>query len=504
MEQITAVCNTQRTLRPLAYEEASCRADATLPLLAFCSEFDSVIQLPAEAKDAMRADFLAAIDVLTRQGCALEEALGRVSLRRLGGMYAQPPAAWYPLDSAAKQYPLTMQKGQMPIFRMEAALDQPVEPALLQLALHFVLRRFPHYATRLRRGLFWYYLEPCPGRYAVTRDHGAVCRPIDLTDGKEQLFRLAYRSSIVILEVFHVLTDGMGAVCFLKTLLAEYYRLLGTACAYDEQTLDPTTPATDAEVGNSFSQVEAVKGKNTIIGAPAIQIPAERLPNGECKVDRLHFSAGALKDVARKQHVSITVLMSAMILQACRETARAKHGQYGLQMPMNLRRLFGTRSLRNFSWYCILQAPCAEGLSMQALLQSLSLQLSGVTHKAAVQASIASAQRLIRWLRYVPLRWKAGVMRTVSAFTGEFFFTTTLSNIGVITLPPALSAHVQSLCFVLGPSITNPYSFAMTTLGDDALLTVTRTTDSLALEEKLLALARAFGLDVCVEREENL
>lgn len=388
------------------------------------------------------------------------------------------------------------------MFRIEAVLTAPVKPALLQLALHFILRRFPHFATRLKTGLFWHYLEPYHGRYALTPDEGTVCRPIDLSDGRQQLFRLVYRGDKVGLDVFHVLTDGTGALCFLTTLLAEYYRLLGFPCTYDAKTLDPTGPVSDDELSDGFLKIRGAKGKNTIIGSPAVQITAAGLPEGEGWVDHIHFSAKALKTAAHSQGVSVTALLSAMILQACRETVGAKQGHYGLQVPMNLRRVFESPSLRNFSWYCILKASATENLTMEALLPQLSQELRQATQPDDIKASVSSAQGLIRHLRYIPLKWKGGVMRTVHAITGEFFFTTTLSNIGVITLPQGMETRVRSLGFVLGPSASNPYNFTMATLGDDALLTVTRTTADLTLENKLLHLAQAFGLETRVEREE--
>ena len=73
--------------------------------------FDGLNAHLSLARDEMiqfRRDFAAAIDLLLRLGCPLEEALNRLSPERLGGFYAWPATLWFRLDDAAKIYPLSM------------------------------------------------------------------------------------------------------------------------------------------------------------------------------------------------------------------------------------------------------------------------------------------------------------------------------------------------------------------------------------------------------------
>ncbi|HAD20370.1 MAG TPA: hypothetical protein DCF42_08245, partial [Lachnospiraceae bacterium] len=51
------------------------------------------------------------------------------------------------------------------------------------------------------------------------------CRYINAEANKNYLFRVTYFRRRINLEVFHVLTDGMGAINFLKELLYQYLRL---------------------------------------------------------------------------------------------------------------------------------------------------------------------------------------------------------------------------------------------------------------------------------------
>ena len=227
--------------------------NVTPRLTRFLGALDQAFELPDTQWTAMRTDFLRGIDALSAIGLPFSEILRRLDPDRLRGFYAQNLHRFYPLDNGAKQYPLTMRQGQMAMFRIAATLNEAVNPVLLQLALTFALRRFPHYAAQLRRGAFWYYLQSHTARYTISADGDAVCRAIDLADNTQQLFGVFYRGNQVSVELFHVLADGMGGLAFLKSLLAEYYRLRGEdTVEKDTQILRTNDPSCPSDIENGF------------------------------------------------------------------------------------------------------------------------------------------------------------------------------------------------------------------------------------------------------------
>jgi NRPS condensation-like uncharacterized protein len=479
---------------PAAEGETTFPRNVTPALTCFLGALDQAFSLPPAQQRAMRDDFLRGIDALSVQGMPFAEILRRLEPSRLCGFYACGQETFYPLDNGAKQYPLSMRQGQMPMFRVSATLDEPVNPAMLQLALTFTLRRFPHYATRLRRGAFWYYLKPYPSRYPVGPQRGAPLMPIDLSDESEPLFRVLYRGNKLFAELFHILTDGMGGIIFLKSLLAEYYRLLGENTVGDGQTLDTAAPSLPEDVENSFSRFRSRKRGDSLIAPRAMQMPVQHLPGGEYGLEEYRLSAAELLRSAHRHGVSATALMSAVILTACRQTAQAGKGMYRLQVPVDLRRIFTSRSLRNFSWYGTLTSDAAQALSKDELAACLSAQLKENTARDTLERNISAAQRTIRRLRFVPLQWKTAFLRTAYRMTGDYFFTSTLSNLGRIDLPDPLRAHVSEIAAALGPSPSNPYVFALATVNDCAILSITRTTEDRALILRLIESARAYGL----------
>ncbi|MBE0601531.1 MAG: hypothetical protein IH607_07050 [Firmicutes bacterium] len=470
-------------------------AAITCSLGAFLGALDRAFGLLDAQRAAVRNDFARGIDALSAQGTPLSAILHRLDPARLDGFYARPRQGFYPLDDGAKQYPISMVRGQMAMFRLAASLDAPVEPALLQLALLFTLRRFPHYAAGLRRGAFWYYLRPLPARFSVQPDTDTICAPIDVSDETQPLFRVLYRGSCVSVELFHALTDGMGGMIFLKTLLTEYYRLQGEhSVEADPQALDTAAPSLPADVENGFVRFRSRQKGEPLLASPAVQIPAEPYKAGECRVDSYEISASQLTEAARARGVTVTALMGAVILSAVRQTVRATEGRYQLQVTVDLRRMFESATLRNFSWYGALRLDAKEELSQENLAQAMHTQIKAFTGRETLERNISSAQRAIRLLGYVPLPWKAMVLRTAYRMAGDYFFTTTLSNLGRIDLQGPLKYHVRHMAAILGPSPSNPYGFALATVHDRAVLSVTRTTGDLALLENLMDSARTVGL----------
>ncbi|MBO6001428.1 MAG: hypothetical protein J6P81_06555, partial [Spirochaetales bacterium] len=103
--------------------------------------------LPAAEVKLLTGDAKAALMYLTGTGLSVEEASKRLSSENLGGFYAHKAISWYPLDDAAKVYPLSIKSGKMPIFRLSCYLKDDVVPEILQIALDFTIKRFPSFAT---------------------------------------------------------------------------------------------------------------------------------------------------------------------------------------------------------------------------------------------------------------------------------------------------------------------------------------------------------------------
>ena len=145
------------------------------------------------------------------------------------GREAYRDIRWDRLDNTAHLFPVIAGESMSNVYRISVMLTELVQPALLQQALNIVLPKFDGFNLRLRQGVFWYYFEengkPAP---RVREESTFPCRFIRQNKNRSYLFRVTYYKYRINLEVFHVLTDGMGGINFLKELTYQYLRLAHT------------------------------------------------------------------------------------------------------------------------------------------------------------------------------------------------------------------------------------------------------------------------------------
>ena len=126
---------------------------------------------------------------------------------------------WLRLDNAAKIYPAVKDKELTSVFRVGVELKERIKIKHFLEAVHAIEDRFPYYKVRLRAGFFWYYLEPYNLPIAVEPDLEIPCRAFEKD---ELMFRVLAKDNKISVEFSHILTDGTGALEFLKTLLMTY------------------------------------------------------------------------------------------------------------------------------------------------------------------------------------------------------------------------------------------------------------------------------------------
>ena len=132
------------------------------------------------------------------------------------------PLRWVRLDNAAKIYPAARRRNWSNVFRQSATLYEEVDVDVLKSALDVTVKRFPSIAARLRKGVFWYYLEQVEKAPKIKNEYSFPLSFMSREETRKCAFRvIAYRERIAV-EFFHSLTDGTGAMVFLKSLTAEY------------------------------------------------------------------------------------------------------------------------------------------------------------------------------------------------------------------------------------------------------------------------------------------
>lgn len=137
----------------------------------------------------------------------------------------------------------------------------------------------------LRRGLFWYFLEQSDLVPEVSEESSPPCSPLYDPRRRGLLFAVTYYRCRINLEVYHALTDGSGALQFLRALVYDYLLLRHPdAFTHSPSALDFDASRSERE-DDSFRKHYVPERKGRGEKAPrAYHMKGALLPGGRIRV----------------------------------------------------------------------------------------------------------------------------------------------------------------------------------------------------------------------------
>lgn len=416
---------------------------------------------------------------------------------------AHKKLAWMALDNAAKIFPAARSRTWSNMFRISATLTEEVDREVMQVALDVTVRRFPSMAVCIKEGFFWYYLEQIPSAPDILDEKPYPLARMTMQDMRKCAFRVLVYGKRVAVEFFHSLTDGNGGLVFVKTLVSEYlYQKYGVKVPAVDGILDRLEEPTEEELEDSFlkhagSYPASRKDTN------AYRITGKREEDGFRTNTCFVIDAGYVASEAKKRGVTVTAYLTAALIEAARRVQDkrvsnpARHKPIKVCVPVNLRKMFGSSTLRNFVMYCSPGIdPKVGDYSFDEICAIVSAQMKMQITKrnmaAMIRVNVDSEKNLL--LRLVPLGLKNIVMKMVFNAVGEKKTCFSLSNLGLIKVPEEFSAYVERMDFVLGSQAAAPYNISSVTYGGKLYLNVIRNMREPILEREIYLVLRELGV----------
>ena len=419
---------------------------------------------------------------------------------------------WMKLDNAAKIYPAAKRRNWNNFFRISATLTEPVDVAVLRSALDVTARRFPSIAVRLRRGMFWYYLEQIPHSPAIQEEKSCPLAHAPFHEVRQCAFRVLVYHNRFAVEFFHALTDGTGGLTFFKTLLAEYLsQKYGLTIPAGDGVLGRLEEPDAEELEDSFLRY-AGNVKASRKEATAWHLTGTPEKDGFKDLVTLMIPAPALKECAKAHGVTVTELLCAAMMQAiCQLQAekvpqRSRRKPVKVLLPVNLRNLFPSKTLRNFASYITPEVDPRMGdytfdEICAAVHHRMGLENNPQTMRAKFAANVASEQSPL--LRVMPLFIKNLAMKAVFDTVGECKSCLCLSNLGVVRLPEVMAPYVARMDFIIGVQAKAPHNCGVLTWNDTVYINCIRSIREPELELHFYRVLHQLGLPVKVESNQR-
>lgn len=419
---------------------------------------------------------------------------------------------WMKLDNAAKIYPAAKRRNWNNFFRISATLTEPVDVAVLRSALDVTARRFPSIAVRLRRGMFWYYLEQIPHSPAIQEEKSCPLAHAPFHEVRQCAFRVLVYHNRFAVEFFHALTDGTGGLTFFKTLLAEYLsQKYGLTIPAGDGVLGRLEEPDAEELEDSFLRY-AGNIKASRKEATAWHLTGTPEKDGFKDLVTLMIPAPVLKECAKAHGVTVTELLCAAMMQAICQLQAEKVPQRRLRkpvkvlLPVNLRNLFPSKTLRNFASYITPEVDPRMGdytfdEICAAVHHRMGLENNPQTMRAKFAANVASEQSPL--LRVMPLFIKNLAMKAVFDTVGECKSCLCLSNLGVVRLPEVMAPYVVRMDFIIGVQAKAPHNCGVLTWNDTVYINCIRSIREPELELHFYRVLHQLGLPVKVESNQR-
>lgn len=355
-------------------------------------------------------------------------------------------AYWRKLDNAAKLYSAASNKKDTRVFRVYCELEEVVSEEVLQEALDRTTEKYPIFLSVMRKGLFWHYLEKSSLRPVVKEEYREPCSNLYIRDKRELLFEVTYYNKRINFEVFHALTDGTGAVEFMKELVKNYLILSHKELRTWKEERPHISVSAMEDDGFSKYYSKDVKRKDKK-KQKAYQINNKKNKLNNLQITELEVNTKEVSARAKEYGVSMTVYLTSVFMAAIHRAMprRQEDRPVILMIPVNLRKFFPSDSMLNFfNW---IEPDYHFGKGSDSLTDIIS-HVKGIFERELTKQKMA--ERMNEYislevnpvLRFAPLELK-NLCISAGTKTSAREVTAIFSNMGIIRMPEEMEGYIH-------------------------------------------------------------
>ena len=381
---------------------------------------------------------------------------------------------WYKLDLSAIVYPTLQRRDFSSVYRLSVLLKEPVKPDILQTAVDKTLPRFPTYKSAIRKGLFWRYLEPNnrPGPF-VQRDINNPCMPMPFKANNRYLLRIYYYDCRISLEAHHSLGDGTGGMYLLQTITAQYLRELGASIKCGGFVLDIHEEPDPGELEDAYMRYSNADVRPPRPSEKTYRVRGTKEPFYTLNIINGILSSTEVKNVAKQYHVTITEYLNAVLLYALLEKQESekplKRLPVRIAMPVNLRRFFPSKTLRNFITMIYPSVdPRLGEYSFEEIVLHVHNYMQYYINEKFLRGDITTNAATQRHplIRIVPLFLKDFVVRLFYTRVQDKNSSAGLTNMGALKVPEDMVPYLERFDICMGQPFSRRTNCAIISFQD--------------------------------------
>jgi NRPS condensation-like uncharacterized protein len=271
---------------------------------------------------------------------------------------------------------------------------------------------------------------------------------------------LVYKNRIS-LEISHIITDGYGVSQFLKFLLFHYFKEMGVLQPEEYSSL-PDLKMDKEEFEDAYSRYFK-ENLPTVIHQPKafhLPFPLQQKPRFDVLIAIL--SIDELKKKSSERNVSITDYLVSIYLWVLQEiigdlkaqNVSVKNKILRIQVPINLRNIYPSKSMRNFSLFVMPEIDLRLGHYtfneiVKIVYHKMQLETDEKLINKILSRNVGGEKNL--FVRGIPLLIKSLVLNLKYYSEGANQYSGVITNLGMVKLPESISDRIDYFTFTPPP-----------------------------------------------------
>ena len=276
------------------------------------------------------------------------------------------------------------------------------------------------------------------------------------------------------MEAHHSLGDGTGGMCVLMTVVATYLRLLGhNEIENGGFVLDINEEPDKGELEDAYMKYANAKVKPPRPGEKTYRVHGTKEPFYTLNIIDGIMSVSEVLAVAKKYNATITEYLNAVLLHALLEKQlndwHKKLHPVKIAMPVNLRRFFPSKTLRNFITMIYPGIdPRLGDYTFEEIVSQVHNYMRYYINEKFLRGDITTnaATQQNPFIRVVPLFVKDYVVRMFYMKVQDRNSSAGLTNMGAMKVPPGMDHYIERFDIYMGQPFSNRTNCAIVSFGD--------------------------------------
>lgn len=375
---------------------------------------------------------------------------------------------WRKLDNTAKIFSMEEYTNNN-TFRLSVVLKEKINPSYLKDAVIRTLIDYPSYKVKVRAGFFWNYFEKNDEDVIIEEENEMPCESINFVMNNDYLFKVTYFEKKINVDICHMLTDGVGATIFLKSIVYNYLNI-----KYD---LDIKIKDKYYDAGYGRDQYLKRYDKSMFASDKTknIYFIKDKCDLNTNKTYHYIFSVKKLKKICKKSEVSISMYLTALYIFGLYNSVYEKDSARDIYItvPVDLRKHFNVYAFSNFFTCMDIKGNvCRKDVDFESILEQVKNEFVSKLRLENLKGYLTRDVRLGTnvAIRLVPLFIKKPVMRIIEKLTRRS--TTTMSNIGEFKMDERYLKYIDNILIVVNPGRIQKVKCSVCSFGDKLTVTI--------------------------------